>query len=113
GVFAAGAAVAGMSAAASAKPVPPAGLPSAAQAAAAFVSAHNEALFGGADEQYTQLGSVSSGNAHYVSYHRTFKGLPVIGGDFVVVTNNSGQVITTSVAQQHGIGAVSTNPSIS
>ena len=35
----------------------------------------------------------------YVSYERTYRGLPVVGGDFVVVTDKTGHVLSTSVAQ--------------
>ncbi|MFA1537958.1 M4 family metallopeptidase [Actinomadura monticuli] len=35
----------------------------------------------------------------YVQYERTYDGLPVYGGDFVVTTNASGGVLSTSVGQ--------------
>ena len=35
----------------------------------------------------------------YVPYDRTYKGLPVYGGDFVVVTDATGKVLSTSAAQ--------------
>nr|WP_308129013.1 hypothetical protein [Actinoplanes polyasparticus] len=35
----------------------------------------------------------------YAAYDRTYKGLPVKGGDFVVVTDDAGQTRYTSVAQ--------------
>jgi Zn-dependent metalloprotease len=48
---------------------------------------------------------------HYVSYGRTYAGLPVRGGDFVVVTDSAGHVLSTSVAQTREL-AVSTEPAI-
>ena len=36
----------------------------------------------------------------YVAYQRSYRGLPVVGGDFVVVTDRSGHVLATSVAQR-------------
>jgi Zn-dependent metalloprotease len=39
----------------------------------------------------------------YVSYERTYRGLPVIGGDVVVSTNELGHVLSTSVAQSAAI----------
>ena len=36
---------------------------------------------------------------HYVPYERTYRGIPVVGGDFVVQTDDSGRVLATSVAQ--------------
>ncbi|GAA2614956.1 M4 family metallopeptidase [Actinomadura fulvescens] len=39
------------------------------------------------------------GGLQYVAYERTYNGLPVYGGDFVVTTNSTGSVLSTSVAQ--------------
>ncbi|WP_225993285.1 M4 family metallopeptidase [Actinomadura rudentiformis] len=46
--------------------------------------------------------SVVSGlnGLQYVAYERTYNGLPVYGGDFVVTTNSTGAVLSTSVAQR-------------
>ncbi|HEY3002194.1 MAG TPA: M4 family metallopeptidase, partial [Kribbellaceae bacterium] len=44
----------------------------------------------------------------YVAYERTYKGLPVIGGDFVVVTDEAGKVLSTSVAQTETLSLGST-----
>ncbi|MEU3644466.1 M28 family peptidase [Lentzea sp. NPDC034063] len=66
----------------------------------------------------------SSGDAHvvsttqggnglqYVAYERTYQGLPVVGGDYVVVKNATGAVLSTNVAQQQAI-AVDTTAKIS
>lgn len=48
----------------------------------------------------------------YASYERTYRGLPVHGGDFVVVTDRQGRVLDTSVAQRHRIGDLSVRPSV-
>ncbi|MFN8192812.1 MAG: M4 family metallopeptidase [Nocardioidaceae bacterium] len=50
---------------------------------------------------------------HYVAYERTYRGLPVIGGDFVVVTDKSGHVVSTSVAQHRKTSLTSTTPRLS
>ncbi|TYC10261.1 M4 family peptidase [Actinomadura syzygii] len=42
-------------------------------------------------------------NLNYVAYERTYRGLPVVGGDFVVVTDNQGEVRDLSVAQKQAI----------
>ena len=47
-----------------------------------------------------------------VAYERTHEGLPVIGGDFVVMTDRSGEVITSSVAQTRPVDLASTTPRI-
>lgn len=48
----------------------------------------------------------------YVPYERTFKGLPVVGGDFVVVTDATGAVRATSVAQTSPIPNLATKAGI-
>ncbi len=55
----------------------------------------------------------SSGRLQYVAYERTHRGLPVVGGDFVVVTDARGQVVTTSVAQQRPTTIGSITPTLS
>ena len=42
----------------------------------------------------------SSGGVQYVPYERTYRGLHVVGGDFVVVTDSAGRLLTTTVAQK-------------
>ena len=39
----------------------------------------------------------------YVPYERTYRGLPVVGGDFVVSTDDSGRILATSVAQSRAV----------
>ena len=48
----------------------------------------------------------------YVSYERTYRGLPVVGGDVVVSTNEIGQVLGTSVAQSAPISVASTTATV-
>lgn len=48
----------------------------------------------------------------YVSYERTYRGLPVVGGDFVVVTDKSGHVLSTSVAQSRQTRLASISPTL-
>ena len=61
----------------------------------------------GIDEAFVQHPVISSAGLQYIPYDRTYKGLPVKGGDFVVVTDSAGQVRYTSVAQQRSIGSLS------
>ncbi|MFL6143703.1 MAG: M4 family metallopeptidase [Labedaea sp.] len=84
----------------------------AAQSAAGLVAAQPAALKAGADERFVQRGVTSSSGLQFVSYDRSFKGLPVIGGDFVVVTDNAGSVRDVSVAQERTIGQLSVSPKI-
>jgi zinc metalloprotease ZmpA len=85
----------------------------AAQSAAAFVAAKPSALLASADEQFVQKGMQSSSGLQYVSYERTYRNLPVVGGDFVVVTDRAGAVRDFSVAQDRMIGNISTSPAVS
>ncbi|WP_067475151.1 M4 family metallopeptidase [Actinomadura hibisca] len=65
-----------------------------------------------AEEKVVRTGVVSgAGGLQYVSYERTYDGLPVYGGDFVVVTNKTGAVLSTSVAQSGKLD-VGTKPSL-
>lgn len=48
---------------------------------------------------------------YYVSYDRTYKNLPVIGGDAVVMTDASGNVLTTTAAPK-GTLSTSTTPKV-
>ncbi len=83
----------------------------AAQAAASLVAGRPAALHASANDAFTAHSVVSTPQGlQYVPYDRTYKGLPVYGGDFVVVTNAAGQVLSTSVAQQSAINLASVTP---
>jgi Zn-dependent metalloprotease len=84
----------------------------AAQSAAAFVSATPAAVHASADEQFVQLSVISSEGLQYVPYERTYQGLPVLGGDFVVVTDKAGTVRNLSVAQERTTGKLATTPKL-
>lgn len=51
------------------------------------------------DQTYQVRETMRSGRLRFVSYERTYKGLPVVGGDFVVVVDRDGSIVHTSVAQ--------------
>ena len=46
---------------------------------------------------------VSSHGIQYAPFERSYRGLPVVGGDFVVVSDAHGQILSTSVAQTHKV----------
>ena len=78
-------------------------------AAQGLVAARPAALHASADDQFVQHPALSGpGGLQYVPYDRTYKGLPVYGGDFVVVTNSAGQVQSTSVQQTSTINVSTT-----
>jgi Zn-dependent metalloprotease len=90
---------------AAAPSTPGAGTALAANSAASLVAGRPAFLHASAEDKFLQGSVISSGGAQYVPYERTYRDLRVIGGDFVVVTNSTGQVTSTSVAQEHSIGS--------
>ena len=108
----------GTAAAVQASPKPPAPTSAAAvkalavKSAASFVSGRPSALHASTNDAYIQHDVISSGGLQYVPYDRTYKGLPVVGGDFVVVTDATGQVKYTSVGQAQSIGDLTVAPKL-
>ena len=99
---------------AAAKPPTPTGGPARAAASAdALVASKPAYLHVSASDTFQRHAVVSSGGLDYVSYDRTYRGLAVRGGDFVVVTDAGGATRFTSVAQTSSIGELSTVPKIS
>ncbi len=84
----------------------------AANAATDLVASRPAALHASASDSFAQQKVWSSHGLQYVQYERTYKSLPVVGGDFVVVSNSSGQVLNTSVAQDQTINLASTTPKL-
>jgi Zn-dependent metalloprotease len=56
---------------------------------------------------------LSSQGLQYVPYQRTYRGLPVVGGDFVVTTDANGNVLGTTVAQSRATRLSSVAPGVS
>src|SRR4051794_23978654 len=99
---------------ASPRPAPPVTDPTrAARSAAALVADRPAALRAGPDDTFTAQPVISSGDHRYVPYERAYRGLPVVGGDFVVTTDATGAVTGTSVAQTRAISGLSTTPTLS
>ncbi|AEV89059.1 peptidase [Actinoplanes sp. SE50] len=84
----------------------------AASAASSLFAARPAALHAAADEAFVQHDVISTDHLQYVPFDKTYKGLPVIGGDGVVVTDLAGQVKFTSTAQSSPLGAVNTTPAL-
>ncbi|MFF0311474.1 M4 family metallopeptidase [Streptosporangium sp. NPDC004379] len=77
-----------------------------------FVQTQPPPLFAAPTDQfYRQNDFVGAGGLHYIPYTRTHDGLPVFGGDFVVVTNNQGGLLSTSIAQAQPL-TLDTTPEI-
>ncbi|HEY3005223.1 MAG TPA: M4 family metallopeptidase, partial [Kribbellaceae bacterium] len=82
----------------------------AASSAGSFIEAEPAAVLAGTGEKYLRRPVISANGSQYVPYERTYDDLPVVGGDFVVVTDADGNVTGTSVAQSRPIGKLSTKP---
>ncbi|WNM38414.1 M4 family metallopeptidase [Micromonospora halotolerans] len=118
GAAAAGLLAAGTAAAVQAAPPGPAA-PDAAQARAiaadsarALVAGRPAYLHASSDDAFVQKAVISSEGTQYVPYERTYKGLPVVGGDFVLATDTAGNLKYASVAQQQAIGSLATTPKL-
>nr|WP_063779325.1 M28 family peptidase [Kibdelosporangium sp. MJ126-NF4] len=88
------------------KPQPPAANPLSAAVASAerLVAGRVAELHPGDGEKYTRTQETSTPwGLQYITYHRTHRGLPVVGGDFVVTTDTKGNVRGLSVAQSQRI----------
>ncbi len=85
----------------------------AAENTAALVASRPAYLLASAGDSFVQGKPIASGANQYVPYQRTYGGIPVVGGDFVLVTDSAGQVVYNSVAMQHPIGTLSTTPTVS
>jgi Zn-dependent metalloprotease len=84
-----------------------------AAAADAYVAARPDAFLRGAGDTMIRGQAHSGGNGlRYTSYERTYRGLKVVGGDAVVVSDAAGRVLNTAVAQSAVIN-VGTTPSVS
>ena len=85
----------------------------AARSAAQLVAAKPEVLKAGKHESYRAGKVLSSMGLNYVPYERTYRGLPVVGGDFVVSTDDHGRILATSVAQTRKLKVRSTGATVS
>ncbi len=56
--------------------------------------------------------TLRSDQLRFVPYERTYRGLPVIGGDFVVVVDGGGNVVYTSVAQTGKVSLPDVEPAV-
>ncbi|MDI1464753.1 M4 family metallopeptidase [Catellatospora sp. KI3] len=93
----------------------PAPDPAARAAAAAdrAATAGVDALAKGPDETFVRRHVVAgSGGFQYVAYERTYRGLPVLGGDAVVVTDRDGTVRDTASAIGRGVKPATTTPKV-
>ncbi|MFJ8579576.1 M4 family metallopeptidase [Micromonospora sp. NPDC093277] len=112
GLIAAGTAAAVQAAPPSSTPDPAQARALAANSASALVAGRPAYLHASADEAFVQQQVISSEGTQYVPYERTYKGLPVVGGDFVLATDTAGNLKYASVAQQRSIGSLAITPKV-
>ena len=84
----------------------------AAQSARASWPAARSACTPAATTRFRAQPVQSSSGLQYVPYERTYKGLPVVGGDFVVATDSDGNVLGTTVAQSRAAQLASVTPTV-
>ncbi|CAN5275032.1 M4 family metallopeptidase [soil metagenome] len=82
------------------------------EAAKSYVASEPARLKVSAHDAFVAKAPVSAADLQYVPYERTYRGVPVIGGDFVVATNAAGRIISTSVAQTRKVALSSVTPEI-
>jgi Zn-dependent metalloprotease len=85
----------------------------AATSARQLVASKAPALKISAHDTFKAEPVVSSHGIQYAPFERSYRGLPVVGGDFVVVTDSRGQILDTSVAQTHKVSLASIKPTVS
>jgi Zn-dependent metalloprotease/subtilisin-like proprotein convertase family protein len=85
----------------------------AGSSADALVASRPAFLQASVKDAFVQRSVVSSSGFFYVAYERTHAGLPVVGGDFVIVTDAAGQITDNSTAQQSPITLPSLTPTLS
>ncbi|MFJ4091106.1 M28 family peptidase [Kitasatospora sp. NPDC089913] len=92
-----------------AAPAPPSALAAAVNAADQAAAAGQDALAKGPGETYERQ-SVTPwlGGLYSVAYERTYKGLPVVGGDAVVIADGQGRVHGSQSANTGAIGVPTT-----
>jgi len=85
----------------------------AVDSASQYVGDHRSIFRTAAGDSFSRVSATPGGSGtYYVSYERTHRGLPVVGGDFVLAVNDDGKVTGRTVAQQRPIGLSSIQPKV-
>ncbi len=83
-------------------------------AATDYVADHGSAFRkSGKDEFVRTATTQGSAGTWYVAYERTWRGLPVVGGDFVVAINKDGKVTGRTTGQERTIDLATVKPAVS
>lgn len=82
-------------------------------AAGRYVADHGSVFKQSAGDDFQRTAATpGSRGTYYVSYTRTYRDLPVYGGDFVLALDQSGKVVGSSSAQERTIALESTKPTV-
>ncbi len=88
-------------------------LQGAQDAVSTWIGKHDAKLKRADGDAFRKAGTYRGDNGTVaVAYQRTHEGLPVIGGDFVVMTDKAGQVVSSSVAQTRTVDVASTTATV-
>ena len=88
-------------------------LAAASDKAARWIAKHEAKVKLAKQDKLVRTATIEGGNGTVsVAYERLHQGLPVIGGDFVVVTDGDGSVLNTEVAQTAPVDVASTTPAL-
>ncbi|MCW2834120.1 MAG: peptidase thermolysin, partial [Nocardioides sp.] len=91
----------------------PSSLAAANDKVAQWIAKHEGKVKLAEQDKLVRAATLQGGNGTVsVAYERLHKGLPVVGGDFVVVTGASGAVLNTEVAQTAPVDVASTTPTL-
>lgn len=84
----------------------------AVQAATRYLGRRGDTAFRATSRDVFRRVAATAGTAgtYYVAYERTHRGLPVVGGDFVVAVDRSGKVTGRTTAQERVIRLRTTTP---
>ena len=91
---------------------PTGGSARAEQSARALVADPPPALHASRHDTFRAQDTLASGGLRYVPYERAYRGLPVVGGDFVVATDAEGTILGTTVAQRRAVSLRSVTPTV-
>ncbi|MFC5178671.1 M4 family metallopeptidase [Nocardioides taihuensis] len=91
---------------------PTGGSARAEQSARALVADPPPALHASRHDTFRAQDTLASGGLRYVPYERAYRGLPVVGGDFVVATDAEGTILGTTVAQRRAVALRSVTPTV-
>lgn len=81
-------------------------------AARSYVADHRAVLRASAHDAFHHADTTAAGGTQYVAYDRTYRGLPVVGGDVVLSVAPSGKVTGRSATQAQPIDLATVQPTV-